>query len=224
MNIIKKLFNKLNKQKQPNEVVELKKEKDIMDYIYDKTNSPTPEMLSKIDYNKIGEVEIKGNLNSDKTILLLDDIPYTELLYFEDVKKIKKEYNYDVYDLYKIVRCLGPNAGFLAYKYFVLDKNSCDIGILDITLGHRVHVTGSWYMELDGIDIAKYISNLNPNFRFVLCTAHTINKTNYIVNTYDKKCQKLFSKPLEYYYLNKNSDRWIELYKKFVGDPNKDSV
>ena len=207
---LKNIFIKEKKTKSDNT------NRDLMDYIYDKTNSPSKDMMSKIDFSQIPDPQIVGNLEADKTIILLDDIPYTEMLYFEDIKKVKNEYNYDVYEKYKIVRCLGPNAGFIAYKYFVLNKNPCHIGILDITLGHRVHVTGGWYMELDGIDIANWISNLNPEFDFVLCTAHTINKENYIVNTYNRKCKKLFNRELDYYYLNKNGERYKKLYNKFV--------
>lgn len=187
-------------------------DKKVMDYIYDKTNSPTHEMMLKMDYSNLGEVEIV-NPDKKKTILTLDDILYTDMLYREDVRKIKEKYGLDVYNDYKVVRCLGPNAGLLAYKYFIIDKNPCDYGILDITLGQQINVTGSWFMELDGIDIAKYILELNPNFKFVLCTAHTINKTNYIVNTYNNKCKKVFGKELDAFYLNKNSERFETIYK-----------
>ena len=172
---ILQIYKKIFKKEENN--ISSKPNKDIMDFIYDKTNSPTAEMMNRIDYNVIGKPEII-NPEQEKTILLLDDIPYTQLLYLEDAKKIKEEYGLDVHKDFKIVRCLGPNAGFLAYKYFVIDKNKCDYGILDITLGHRVNVTGSWFMELDGIDIANYITKLNPNFKFLLCTAHTINKNS----------------------------------------------
>lgn len=209
-NIITDLYNKFFKKEEEN-IVSTKPNKSIMEYIYDKTNSPTHEMMNKINYDKIGEPEII-NPQGEKTILLLDDVPYTQLLYLEDVKKINTEFNLDVYQKFKIVRCLGTNAGFLAYKYFIIDKNPCDIGILDITLGHRVNVTGSWFMELDGIDIAKYISVLNSDFKFLLCTAHTINIDNYIVNNYNKKCIKFFDKELINFYLNKNSDRYISIY------------
>lgn len=205
MNLYKKFFKK------EKTIISTKPNKDLMDFMYDKTNSPTDEMMSRIDYESIGEPEII-NPEGNKTLLLLDDIPYTQLLYMEDVKKIKNEFDFDIYKEYKIVRCLGPEAGFLAYKYFVIDKNPCDIGILDITLGHRVNVTGSWFMELDGIDIAGYITKLNNNFKFLLCTAHTMNKNNYMVNTYNNKCKKIFGKELDAYYLNKNSDRHISIY------------
>lgn len=216
MKVLKTLFNnfknKFTKSKNDDNKINIEaKSVNIVDYVSDKTNTPTHEIMSKIDYSNIGEVEII-NPNGTKTILTLDDIPYTSFLYYEDASKIKEKYQLDIYNTFKVVRCLGPNAGLLAYKYFVIDKNPVDYGILDITLGQRINVTGSWYMELDGIDIAKYLREINPNFKFVLCTAHTVNKTNYIINTYNKKCLKIFKQELDSFYLNKNSDRYINIY------------
>ena len=207
--IIDKVKSKFKKEEKVNTVN--KETKKLMDYIYDKTNSPTHEMMMHMDYSNLGDIEIV-NPDKEKTILTLDDVLYTNFLYIEDIRKIKEKYGLDVYKDFKIVRCLGPNAGLMAYKYFIIDKNPCDFGLLDITLGQRVNVTGSWHMELDGMDIAKYILELNPNFKFVLCTAHTINKTNYVVNNYNNKCKKLFGKELDAYYLNKNSERYKTIY------------
>lgn len=205
--IFGKLFTKTKEVKEINT---------LREYVSDKTNSPTHDMFKNIDWSKVPDPEI-DNPDAKESILLLDDINFTDMLYEEDFNKIKKNNNLDITKEYKLVKCLGEQAGFMAYKYSVINKNSVDFGILDITLGNRIKINDEWMMELDGIDIAKYLSEVNPNFKYVLCTAHTLNKSASTIKTYNEKCKKIFGYEMDQVYLNKNIDRYETIYKLLKG-------
>lgn len=195
-----------------------KTEDPMMNYIYDPTSTPSNEMfLNAVDYNSIPEPEII-NPGGKKTLILVDDVVYTDIMYRQDAKKMATQYNVDPYSDIKMVKCLGEKAGFQAYKYAVIDGNPVDFGVLDITLGHQLRVMDSYYMEVDGIDVARFIKEKNPNFKFLLCTAHTLNKTNSIITKYDSKVEKHLGGKLEDYYLNKNSYRVDKFYLLVYGD------
>lgn len=164
------------------------------------------EMRNAIEFriNRINTEPKIDNPDGKKTIIIVDDVEYTEILYNGDLNIVKQRYGQDFLDDYKIVWCLGEDAGYIAYDYVVNKNNKVDIGILDITLGHSL-VTENGRIAVDGIDIGMYITEVCPEFLFVLCTAHTCDKTNQIVSKYMKKTEKYFNKTLESLYLNKNN-------------------
>lgn len=224
--LIKKLFNKIIMKKVDEltdkiicvEIEEDKKnyekEEKIKNYVYDKSNPVTEDMLKAQDYSNVPKPVI---INPDGivTILILDDVPYTDLLYQSDFKDIERIYGINIEQTCKIVKCLGDQAGYMAYKYAVLENNKIDIGILDITLGHRIKIMNEWYMEFDGIDVAIQLKKHNPYFEFVLSTAHTTNLENYSIKNYNDKCIKNLGHDLNKVYLNKNSTRYEKLYDFF---------
>lgn len=143
------------------------------------------------------------NPEGSKSILFLDDIQHTEILYTGDIRKVKEEYNLEIDRDFKIVMCLGEKAPLIAYKYAVSNNNKIEYGILDITLGCHYNLNGR-LVTVDGIDIAILLKRCNPDFKFLLCTAHTLNKTNTVVLRYREKLINHFGFDLESYYLNKN--------------------
>ena len=191
----------------------------LINFVVDKTNTPTDTIM----LNAIEEIESKDvipepviiNGDKEKTIIIVDDIEYTDVLYTNDIEKIKDKYNINVHDDYKIVLAVGYYAGYIAYKY--LQNNKVDVAILDITLGHQLHVIDTWFMELDGIDIAYFLKVKNPDIKFILCTAHSLNMNSTTIITYNKKCIRHFGHPLEYFYINKNSDRVDTLKELLYG-------
>ena len=109
----------------------------------------TLEKIKNIDLSKIPEPIIIDN-GSDKTLLIVDDLEESMILYKSDFNKIKNRYNLDINE-YNIVKCLGPNAGFIAVKYLL--NNNPTASILDITLGSSMLDKTSKYVEIDGVDI-----------------------------------------------------------------------
>lgn len=175
--------------------------------------------LMNYDYNSLEEPVIL-NPEGKKTLLVVDDIVVTELLYRADLHKMESQYDVKPYEDFKIVKCLGKDAGFIAFKY--LSKNPIDYGIIDITLEQQIRDNNIYIADLDGIDIVSYIKEVNPNFKYVLCTAHSLNKNNNLVDTYNKKIQKNLKTKLENIYINKNTNRVDRLYNLLYGDKNDD--
>ena len=197
------------------ELAKLEKDLDIKTYIYDKTETITPKMIEENIKTTCPYPAIE-NANADRVLLLVDDIPFTEILYQNDFKAIKDKFGLDIKKEFRLVKCFGEYAGFTAYKYAVLEENKIDLGFLDITLGHKICLRKQWYKEIDGIDIAILLRNVYPDFSFLLCTAHTLNMQNQVVQTYDQKVQKYFGIPLEQKYLPKNSDRLDRVYNHII--------
>ena len=174
------------------------------------------EMRKAIDFrlSRIKPEPIIDNPDGKKCIIIVDDVEYTEILYRGDLEILKQKYGNDFLNDCKIVWCLGVDAGYIAYDYAVNKKNKVDLGILDITLGHSL-LTENGRIAVDGIDIGMFISETNPDFLFLLCTAHTCDKTNQIISKYMKKTEKYFNKTLESLYLNKN-DRTPESFYNLI--------
>lgn len=211
--VLKKEDNKKPDVIDPNKAIK----DELIKFVADRTNIPTQELLE----NGIKEIETRDiipqpeilNKDAKKTLIIVDDIEYTDVLYTNDIAKIKETYNLDINQDYKIVLCVGYYAGYIAYKYFL--ENKVDVGIFDITLGHQLHVIDTWFMEVDGIDIAYFLKQIHPDSKFILCTAHSLNMYSTTIATYNNKCIRHFKQPLESFYLNKNSDR-IEALKNLL--------
>lgn len=169
-------------------------------------NTPlTRDILETYDYTNIPNPVIVGNQDG-KTILLMDDISYTDLLFKLDFKNIKSQYNLDIMETYKVVKCFGRDAGFMAFKYAVLDNNRIDYGIFDLTIGHTVKYENT-ILNVDGIDICFNIKNNNPGLKYVLCTAHSLNKNSPTILKFTDKLKNGLNDKLVDVYMNKNSDR-----------------
>lgn len=215
--VIKKVTEKLNNVISESNEHDTEAEKLKEQYIYDPTNTPSKELMESIDYTSIKEPVIL-NPEGKYTVMLVDDVDVTDIMYRQDMKKMTEVHGVDPYKDFKLVKCLGNQAGFQAYKYVILEGNKVDFGVCDITLGHQLRVLDGYYMEIDGIDIAYYIKQANPNFKFLLCTAHTLNNNNSTITKYNNKIKKNFpGKELKDFYLNKNSYRIDKFYDLTYG-------
>lgn len=214
-NIVTKFLFKLFRKKKTKELEQDKdqiyKDIELKKYVYDKSLSFTKDMFQSIDWKSIPSPVIE-NPEQQRSIILVDDIPYTELLYRNDMDSIKSKYNLDISKEFKIIKCFGEKAGFIAYKYVVLENHPVDFAFIDITLGHKIKVFGSWYKEFDGIDLAISMSQEHENLNFYFCTAHTLNKTNTTIANYNKKIEKYFNKPIDKFYIGKNTNRAELIY------------
>lgn len=169
------------------------------------------EMLNSYDFSALPKPQIT-NPDAEKTFLMVDDIPYTKLLFKQDFKTILPLHGKDIENDFKIVECFGNKAGWMAYKYAVLDNNKIDYGMFDITLGHVLKYNER-IMDIDGIDIAYHIKNKFESMKFLLFTAHSLNKDSAIINRYITKLKNALNINLQDVYLNKNSDRYETIYK-----------
>lgn len=202
-----KLFGKSTSTANSTAVTEekIKKDLEIKEFVYDRTLTFKPYMLQELDYSKIPAPEII-NPEAQVTVIIVDDIEHAGILYKNDFEKLKDKKIIDT-DGLKIVRCLGQDAGFMAYKYAVIERNPVDYGILDITLGHKIRVFDEWFKEFDGIDLAIAIQEAQPTFKFLFATAHTLNQDNHTVRTYNEKSKRYLQGGLDKYYLSKNTNR-----------------
>lgn len=178
------------------------------------------KIIKEFDWSPFFEPEIKGNPNGSK-LLMVDDIEFTENLYMTDFRKMGRTYNRDVNDDYALIGAFGINAGFIAYKY-LMDGNTVDKAILDITLGHYNRNAKGDYLELDGIDIAIKLLEINPNADIRFVSAHTLNKHNPALIYYIKKFETIVKKPIDKFYINKNLNRFEELANFIYGHIPKD--
>lgn len=211
--MLDKLFN-LFRSKKP-EVVDLIPEP-CLTKPYDVTDIASKELIHSVNFNLIPDPIIL-NPDGPQVMILIDDIECTDLMYKQDIISMESTYNVTPYKDFKVIKCLGKDAGYIAYKYVVLNGNKVNKGVIDITLGHNVRNKDGFYVDIDGIDIAWHIKECNPNFEFILSTAHTLNTKNTVINKYNAKCEKHFNRPLKDYYLNKNSYRVDRFYMLAYG-------
>lgn len=180
-----------------------------------KAKIPREVLLNELDFSIYPEPVIEGNLESDKNMLILDDYDLTNILYVNDIKKMKSVYNKDVEADFKIYKCLNSDSGFQAYKLINLDKVRIDYGVLDLTLGCMVKLPNNEYVEIDGSDIGIYIKKSNPNAKIIFVTAHTMNKDNSMINGYYTKLKEV---GIDLYssVCNKNNVKRHEIIYKFL--------
>jgi len=164
-----------------------------------------------VDYNDYPSPEIIEN-NKDKTIFFLDDISNMWYLYNSDIITIKKKHDVDLLKEFNIIKCFGEKAGFSAYKFTETEYRKVDYAILDITLGYGIKLRSGEYIEYDGIDIFLRLRELNPDIKFIFCTAHTLNKKNPTVGYFFDKFESNTGLKFKDYYLNKSSDRAAVIY------------
>ena len=180
------------------------------------------DSVVSIDYDRYPDPEIIDN-GKEETILFLDDIPNMWYLYNTDMDRIKSEHGRDIRKEFNIIKCLGEKAGFTAHKFIFKDYKKVDYAILDITLGFGVKLTNSEYVEYDGIDVLLELYKRNPDMKFIFCTAHTLNKKNPTVGYFFKKFESATGLKFEDHYVNKNSDRYKDIFKLLYGEDGDDN-
>ncbi len=182
------------------------------------TLRPISTSIDYIDYSSFTPPEIT-NINGDKTLLILDDIVYSKELHSIDFNKISAAHNIDVHSDFKIVSCLGADAGFAAYKYVAIDNNIIDYALLDLTIGHSIRLSDGSYVMYDGVDIATEIYKRNPDAVITFITAHTINMHVASIAKYANKLKKNTGMILSEHYIPKLSDTRSEaIYRMLYGD------
>ena len=179
------------------------------------------EILLDYDFSTVDEPKIYGNLDSEETLLIVDDIELSEVLYDSDFNMIKinskKEGDVlDVTEKYKIVQCLGNECSLKAYKYIHLGKNHISKAILDITLGESYKLSNGSYVEINGIDLANFIWMNNPNSAVRLLTAHTMDENNKTINNFINQFKEYTNQNIMDFVINKNSNNRTERLYEFL--------
>lgn len=179
------------------------------------------ELIARIDFTTIPDPVIT-NETCGKTVLILDDIIESKLMYNTDFSKIKRKYKVDPNKDFRIVYANGSKAGYIAYRYVMDTNNPIDIALLDITLGGIIKFDDGNYIEIDGVDIAIELYKRNPDIKFVFATSHTLNRGASDMLYYFDKFEEATGENLCRYYLDKNNndkenDRALQIKKLLYG-------
>lgn len=187
------------------------------------SNTPTTKydkrhtIIEDIDCSLYKGIVSYGNDKAEKTLLIVDDLDFVYKLYQSDFNVIKREFNVDILQDFSIKFATGNKSGFIALNEINLDSN-IEFALLDITLGSITKNTKGEYIELDGVDIALYLLNKNPKAKLLFISGHTLNRMNPKMNYYYKKFEEKTGLKIDDYYLYKNSDRFLPIYKKLYKD------
>lgn len=213
-NIIKIIIEKFKKKIE-------KKEEDKIEYvpILDEIGSPTRAAMDTINFNKrFKSIEPSNYREGEyKTFLIVDDIELSELLYTSDFKRIKKTYDKDILEDFIYYPCFQQEAGFMVYDLLFNKNIKIDYAILDLTLGYDFKLPSGDFIQLDGVDLANYLLQSNPDVKFLFCSAHTMNHNNNVIHTYIEKYQKLTNTHLDTKFICKNSKRQEGIYNLLYG-------
>lgn len=209
-NILANIF--INKIKNMSKDVETQP---IKEPEYDEIGTPIRSAMDQLDFTKFNfslPVDLTKITENDKTLLIVDDIDMTELLYKSDFNKIKKQYNKDILKDFFYIPCFMSDAGLCVYDLLFNKKIRIDYAVLDLTLGYDFKLPNGEYVQLDGVDLANYLLQANKDVKFIFCSAHTMNINNSVIKLYSDKYRKLDNINLEDKFICKNSNRIIGLY------------
>lgn len=172
------------------------------------------EDLDNLDLSVFKEPSTYGV--GDKKLLLLDDVGMMYNLYKITFGRINRMYNVDIENNFNIVASIGKLSGYMAYKYIL--NNKIDYALLDITLGDLVRNKLNNSVEIDGIDIAIKLLELNPDIKFKFISAHTLNKRNYTMVEYFNKFESVTNLEISKHYIYKNGDMCKDIYSFLYGE------
>lgn len=172
------------------------------------------EDLDNLDLSVFKEPSTYGV--GDKKLLLLDDVGMMYNLYKITFGRINRMYNVDIENNFNIVASIGKLSGYMAYKYIL--NNKVDYALLDITLGDLVRNKLNNSIEIDGIDIAIKLLELNPDIKFKFISAHTLNKRNYTMVEYFNKFESVTNLEISKHYIYKNGDMCKDIYSFLYGE------
>lgn len=164
---------------------------------------PSDVLLRELDYSNVPPPNIV-NPNAEKSLLIVDDYDLSSVLYANDFIKLQEEFNKNVEEDFKVIRCLDKDSGLQAFKLICIDKVKIDYALLDLTLGCLIKLPNDQFVEVDGADLGIYIMELNPNAKIKFITMHTMHMDNFIVAGYAKKLKDK-GIDLSSLYINKNS-------------------
>lgn len=182
----------------------------------EKVTKERDEILKDVDLSLYqDEVYINEYKEGRPNLLILDDLPSTEILYSIDFRNIQEEHNFDITEKFNVIMIHGRKAGFAGLKF--LTKNiKIDYAILDITIDSLEKFDNGDYIDLDGVDIAIELHKLNNNVRLLFSSAHTMDIRNSLMLEYITKYENYFKKSIIENSLDKNSIRYNRLFK-FLG-------
>ena len=170
-------------------------------------------LLNKIDLNAVGD-PIIVNQNSNKTLLVVNDIPTTLKLLELDFKKIQMEYHKDVLSMYKVVICSGRHANLMAYKYLL--NNQVDKALIDVILSDSIIRMDDKFIEFNGFDIAEEIKKRNSESKVGIYTSIEFTSTLDIMHKYLTAFKRLTRANIIDKYININlNDRTAKLNAMF---------
>ena len=169
------------------------------------------DTLTKIDLSRYKDEEYLNPYDvNKKTIILVDDLTATKVLYEIAFSEIKRRHKIDVTEDYNIVFFFGKNVGFSVIKF--LNKGiNIDYAILDITIDTLAKFDDE-YIELDGVDIAIAIANKNATTKIMFNSAHTMNPRNLTVSEFIEKYKKHFKDDMYKYTIDKLVDMNQAIY------------
>lgn len=169
------------------------------------------DTLTKIDLSRYKDEEYLNPYDvNKKTIILVDDLTATKVLYEIAFSEIKRRHKIDVTEDYNIVFFFGKNVGFSVIKFLNKDIN-IDYAILDITIDTLAKFDDE-YIELDGVDIAIAIANKNATTKIMFNSAHTMNPRNLTVSEFIEKYKKHFKDDMYKYTIDKLVDMNQAIY------------
>lgn len=169
------------------------------------------DILTKIDLSRYRDEEYLNPYDvNKKTIILVDDLPATKVLYEIAFNEIKRIHKVDVTKDYNIIFFFGKNVGFSVIKFLNKDIN-IDYAILDITIDTLAKFDDE-YIELDGVDIAIAIANKNATTKIMFNSAHTMNPRNLTVSEFIEKYKKHFKDDMYKYTIDKLVDMNQAIY------------
>ena len=173
-------------------------------------------IINHVDCTLYKDIKTYGNKDSDKSILIVDDLDFVYKLYHTDFNMIKREFNKDILSDFSIKFATGNKSGFIALNE--IDNNpNIKFALLDITLGSITKNKKGEYIELDGIDIALYLLDKIPDVKFLFISGHTLNRMNPKMNYYYKKFEEKTGLKIDKFYLYKNTDRFQAIHKLIYG-------
>lgn len=192
--------------------------------------------VSGFTYDSIPDPIIEGNAESKNTFLIMDDQPAVFFLYETDFKNIKRTLGIDILKDFKIVKCVGDDAGFIAHKYLQNTQDELVIALLDITLGKIIKVANEVevpyvteegkqetrletkydILTFDGVDIALEIMDKYPKCQIKFCSAHRLNKKNPEILEFIDKFESKTKLDISDFYFSKNTNRVEHIYKLLV--------
>lgn len=210
--IIRKIFSFLYTNKIDTHEVLSKVSNIVLEKESTKVIKTREEILKEINLdNYQDEVYLNEFKEGRPTILILDDLPSTEILYSIDFRNIKEEFELDIENKFNIIMIYNRKAGFAALKF--LKKNiKIDYAILDITIDSLEKFDNGDFLDLDGIDIGIELHKINPNVKIKFSSAHTLNIKNNLMLEYITKYEGYFKNSITEHSIDKNSTRYKVLY------------
>lgn len=215
LEVLKNVFTFLRSKKEIGLAVVDELEKTVKN-IKENNTVKKQEVITQIDYSIYpDENYYDGYDPSKKTILLVDDLTATKILYEIGFSEIKRVYKVDVIKDYNIVMLFGKNVGFTAMKFIQKDVK-IDFAILDITIDTLAKF-GDDFVELDGVDLAIELHKKDKSTKIMFSSAHTMNPRNLTVLEFIEKFKKYFKDDMYKHTVDKSVDRHEAIYSFLNG-------